>query len=172
MSINEKISEILPDSSKPHKYFCDICKITCEYRTRHCRKCNVCVERYDHHCFWIGNCVGRHNHRQFYLFLAAQTINNIAVFLLISRSTISSNWQWLFQLTVKLLSLGFCCFTGYLLLYHTMLVSCGITTWEHMRRMKISYLKYLPPGFNPFSKGIVQNWRLFFTEQTRASGSN
>jgi palmitoyltransferase len=164
VGINEEHSERLLGLFKPQRYSCGICKIACEYRTRHCRKCNVCIERYDHHCFWIGNCVGRHNHKQFYLFLAVQTVNNIVVFLLISRLKTSANWQWWLQLAGKLFSLGFCCFTGYLLLYHTMLVSCGITTWEHMRRIRISYLKYLPAGFNPFSKGIVHNWKHFFME--------
>jgi len=38
-----------------------------------------------------------------------------------------------------------------------------------MRRTKISYLKYLPPGVNPFSLGIFKNWIKFFTEPTKAN---
>lgn len=166
----EEQSDRLLGSVKPEKYYCEFCKIICDYRTRHCRKCNACIERYDHHCFWIGNCVGRHNHRQFYYFLGVQTVNNISVFLLISGLQALKEWEVWLQWVGMLLALGFCCFTGYLLFYHTMLISCGITTWEHMRKTKISYLKYLPPGFNPFSKGVISNWRIFLTEQTRANG--
>jgi palmitoyltransferase len=54
-----------------------------------------------------------------------------------------------------LMVFGFVLFTGYLFIYHFMLVSSGLTTWEHMRRSKISYLNYLPTGYNPFSKGVV-----------------
>jgi hypothetical protein len=40
-----------------------------------------------------------------------------------------------------------------------------------MRRGKISYLKYLPPGFNPFSLGVVRNWKNFLQEPTRGTGA-
>ena len=55
------------------------------------------------------------------------------------------------------LSLGFIAFTGYLFLYHTLLIVTNQTTWEHMSRHRITYLKYLPAGYNPFSEGIIKN---------------
>lgn len=51
-------------------------------------------------------------------------------------------------------------------MYHTMLIMSGITTWEHMSRQRISYLKYLPAGINPFSKGIIQNIINFWKSYT------
>lgn len=66
-------------------------------------------------------------------------------------------------------AIGFLCFTGYLLLYHTMLIICGITTWEHMARSKITYLNYLPAGTNPFSKGVFQNIIDFFDKSSLPS---
>jgi len=44
-----------------------------------------------------------------------------------------------------------------------MLIILGLTTWEQMRREKISYLKYLPKGYNPFSIGWKNNIKKFFT---------
>ena len=164
------MSDRLLGKAKPDKFYCNACKMTCDYRTRHCWKCGVCIERYDHHCFWIGNCVGRHNHRQFYFFLLTQTINNVCLYCLIDSLELTG-WLFWARISGLLLAFGFCCFTGYLFIYHTMLVSCGMTTWEHMRRTKISYLKYLPPGYNPFSLGISQNWRKFLNEATWATGS-
>ena len=128
---------MLGGSAKPEMKYCPICQITCDYRTKHCRKCQVCIERYDHHCFWIGNCVGRHNHRPFYLFLLFQTLNNISNMMALSHLTtyldllkIDLGWFiWLIVLSVKLIALGFVFFTGFLLIYHTMLILNGQTTW-------------------------------------------
>ena len=47
---------------------CNICKIKCPPRTRHCQICNACVMIMDHHCPWMGNCIGIHNHKLFLLF--------------------------------------------------------------------------------------------------------
>jgi hypothetical protein len=72
--------------------------------------------------------------------------------------------------SLKLFAIGFIAFTGYLLLYHTMLIMNGMTTWEHMRKPRINYLRHMPPGYNPFSLGVVQNLKAFFSEPTRYTG--
>jgi hypothetical protein len=110
--------------------------------------------------------------------LLYQTINNLLN--LISLENIQRYLEFLQAEVPSLISWGILClevfdfgfivFTGYLLIYHTMLISNGITTWEHMRRTRISYLRYLPPGYNPFSSGIFDNWKTFFSESTRANG--
>lgn len=46
-----------------------------------------------------------------------------------------------------------------------MLALTGQTTWEHLRRNSINYLKYLPAGYNPFSKGIIQNYQDFLRKR-------
>jgi hypothetical protein len=108
--------------------------------------------------------VGYHNHRQFYLFLLLQTINNIAMLFSLSRLhfTLYNNGHATTTIDIIMYSLrvaafGFLLFTAYLLLYHSMLILAGMTTWEHMARKKITYLNYLPIGYNPFSKGMVAN---------------
>lgn len=61
-----------------------------------------------------------------------------------------------------IIGVSFITFTGYLLLYHSLLLVTAQTTWEHMRRPYISYLKYLPIGYNPFSQGLINNIVEFF----------
>lgn len=61
---------------------------------------------------------------------------------------------------------SFITFTGYLFLYHSILILTAQTTWEQMRRPYISYLKHLPVGYNPFSKGAIKNIIEFFTPNT------
>jgi hypothetical protein len=85
------------------------------------------------------------------------------------QSGVELHWIiWLMVYGMLLTSFGFLCFTGYLAIYHTMLMVLGITTWEQMRRDHISYLKYLPKGLNPFSIGLKNNIKRFFQEETRA----
>jgi hypothetical protein len=71
---------------------------------------------------------------------------------------------WIIIYLMLLTSFGFLCFTGYLAIYHTMLIALSLTTWEQMKREKISYLKYLRKGYNPFSIGLINNFKKFFTE--------
>lgn len=65
---------------------------------------------------------------------------------------------------IWLLILGFILFTSYLAIYHSILISTAQTTWEQMRRERITYLKYLPKGVNPFSKGFTRNWKSFWVK--------
>lgn len=144
---------------RPPRLVCKVCHIVLPYRSRHCEKCQCCVERYDHHCFWIGSCVGYNNHRQFYVFLILQTVNSSCVLstCLVLHGFADELWPSLLLYATEGVSIGFICFTGYLGLYHSMLMATGMTTWEHMARPRITYLKYLKPGINPFSKGLVSN---------------
>lgn len=152
--------------------------IPSEYRTRHCRKCQVCIEVYDHHCFWIGNCVGRHNHKHFVGFVIVETLSNLLNYkgltlipVMVSNFSLHLH-PYIEYLRVALLlfALGFIAFTGYLSLYHLMLVCSGMTTWEHMSRYRITYLKHLPKGLNPFSLGIANNIKRLFCDVNRGNG--
>lgn len=95
-----------------------------------------------------------------------QTVNNVVVLMvaiglnrLVGGLGNEEIWYWVgvWLYLVEFGSMGFILFTGYLGLYHTMLMVSGMTTWEHMARTRISYLKYLKPGINPFSKGPITN---------------
>jgi len=43
------------DSWPPELRYCEECKVTQPYRTKHCDLCERCVHKFDHHCFWVGN---------------------------------------------------------------------------------------------------------------------
>ncbi|EPR63607.1 DHHC zinc finger domain-containing protein [Toxoplasma gondii GT1] len=105
--------------------FCADCRILQPLRTRHCKECDHCVLTYDHHCAFLGCCVGEFNHWRFYLFLLSQTI--------------AVTWD--------------SAATG-LLAYHTYLMLSNQTTWEHLHRRRIGYLKHLPKNVFPFSQGM------------------
>jgi palmitoyltransferase len=55
------------------------------------------------------------------------------------------------------IAFGFGIFTGALMLYHSMLIMTGKTTWEHTKRDKISYLNYYPKFYHPYDFGILKN---------------
>lgn len=59
-------------------------------------------------------------------------------------------------------SFGFGIFTGALLLYHTMLILTGKTTWEHTKRDKISYLNFYPRYYHPYNFGFIENIKITF----------
>ncbi len=62
------ITEVLREV--PTNHFCEHCRITQPFRTRHCHTCEACVAKFDHHCFWIGGCVGELNHGKFFVMLS------------------------------------------------------------------------------------------------------
>jgi palmitoyltransferase len=58
-------------------------------------------------------------------------------------------------------------FTVCMLIYHSYLVICGMTTWEHAKHHKISYLKVFPRSHNPFDLGVRENVRTTFFHHNR-----
>lgn len=50
----------------------------------------------------------------------------------------------LLAVLVLLISLGFTLFTLQMLVFQIYLISAGLTTWEYLRWMKITYLKVWP----------------------------
>ena len=66
---------------------------------------------------------------------------------------------WMFFMILLFL---FIIFTGSLAGYHTYLMFSGQTTWEHMGRARISYLKCYKQGQMPFYESIKGNFYSFF----------
>ncbi|KAL4499281.1 hypothetical protein ABPG72_006867 [Tetrahymena utriculariae] len=154
-------------------FYCHICKRHQPFRSKHCDDCGRCICKFDHHCFWIGGCVGELNHRKFWFFLLLQSIvifwtflnslNALDRYITVNKEGKESYSQEYgafavlsFVLFVLLL------FTGVLCSYHTFLILTNQTTWEHVKKNKISYIAKLPKGFYPFSQGVFQNIKLIF----------
>lgn len=164
----------MDDSSSlsPKQFFyCKACESSRKLRIKHCVKCDACVYKYDHHCFWIGNCVGELNQRVFYGFLTAQTAVNVCAawgfFTIAAQNPVLVVGNVVMGVTAAcfgVFTVTSIFIQGFLLIYHTMLAATNQTTWEHIRRHRITYLKELPKGMHPFSNGLVANLKQFFLE--------
>ncbi|CAK91134.1 unnamed protein product (macronuclear) [Paramecium tetraurelia] len=162
------------ESQTPDRNECQECKIIQSYRTKHCSKCQKCIPKYDHHCFWIGGCVGELNHRMYWLFLFFQCLLCFDGMFQFKKqfpyySTYDEEfghdeyqYQYFIILLTAATSFGFGIFTGALLLYHTMLILTGKTTWEHTKRDKISYLNFYPRYYHPYNFGFIENIKITF----------
>ena len=129
----------------PEKRFCEKCCLEQPYRTKHCRDCDECIRKYDHHCFWIGGCVGELNHRKFWCFLFIQFLAfcvgidlafdgySRAEDAYSSDNDQQNHVQSVWAVFIALQGI-FIPFVLGLLLYHSFLVSSGLTTWEHSRK--------------------------------------
>ena len=68
----------------------------------------------------------------------------------------------LLAVLMMLISLGFIIFTLQMLAFQVYLISVGLTTWEYLSWMKITYLKVWPKRYgSPFSHGCCHNWQMF-----------
>eukprot|EP00927_Polykrikos_kofoidii_P007503 TRINITY_DN13081_c0_g2_i1.p1 TRINITY_DN13081_c0_g2~~TRINITY_DN13081_c0_g2_i1.p1 ORF type:complete len:345 (-),score=26.48 TRINITY_DN13081_c0_g2_i1:59-1045(-) len=155
-------------------HWCKVCRIHQPRRTKHCKECGYCVCTFDHHCFWIGGCVGEFNHRRFYQMLLVWTVlliwfwsllrttgepNVVNPFLWVSRS-----WPSVVMMCIVILYLVF---AAGLLVYHTYLIATAQTTWEHLSRRNIDYMRPFPRTVFPFSAGVRRNFFEFFCHRGR-----
>lgn len=118
-------------------------------------------------CACAGTCIGQSNRRIFVLYLSFQVAeawwNSILAWDSFTKTTES---HWLETNTTVLLvylSLLFSLLLNVpLLLFQLYLISRNQSTWEFSRRNRISYLKSLPKGINPFDRGIFINCKAFW----------
>lgn len=152
------------DKRNRYKYrFCDYCEIQPPLRSKHCEDCKMCVRKYDHHCPWLETCVGERNHRYFWWFLFTTALLITWTLVIIWDSLVTENtWTDWFHTNIVLfldmlvLVLGGLVVTG-LFVFHTYLMTNGLTTWETASRESITYLKYLDDEYNPFDQGCCRN---------------
>eukprot|EP00850_Spirogloea_muscicola_P014008 SM000098S25088 [mRNA] locus=s98:181533:184867:- [translate_table: standard] len=140
----------------------------CEpFRTKHCHDCDKCVLKFDHHCFWVGTCVGQRNHCRFWWYLFFETMLVTWTFV-IQLSALhwkhSFNW-WTIRNILALVNLVLLFAIGsfliILLFFHSYLAVTNQTTYERTRKKRIAYLRTVPDGVHPFSKGCWTNLHIF-----------
>ena len=74
---------------------------------------------------------------------------------------------WIVDNAGTLVVFFFCGFDAlmavWLIVGHTYMMMENVTQWEKSRRERISYLKDLPLGMNPFDRGVWENIKEFCT---------
>mmetsp|Transcript_15535 Transcript_15535/g.48604 ORF Transcript_15535/g.48604 Transcript_15535/m.48604 type:complete len:317 (-) Transcript_15535:353-1303(-) len=133
---------------------CYLCESRVYASSKHCRFCDKCVLRFDHHCKWLNTCVGQKNYPYFVCVIVstwcfsslqlALTLYALVDLALQSRRTAidaaatrhpilarkrdvtvaAALWT---ALLVPLVAL-----VGQLVLFHVMLISQGLTTYEYI----------------------------------------
>ncbi|KAG5534511.1 hypothetical protein RHGRI_022586 [Rhododendron griersonianum] len=128
-------------------------------RSYTCTYCNVV--QFDHHCLWLGTCIGQANHCRFWWYICEETavcLWTCMLYITYLKINISKAW-WIDVIMIALLvtlSISLI-FLVLLLLFHSYLVLTNQTTYELVRRRRISYLRGIPERVYPFSKGTCRN---------------
>mmetsp|Transcript_88656 Transcript_88656/g.275620 ORF Transcript_88656/g.275620 Transcript_88656/m.275620 type:complete len:372 (+) Transcript_88656:156-1271(+) len=156
-------------------HWCETCHLLQPRRTKHCKECGYCVRTLDHHCFWLGGCIGEFNYRHFVYMLAVWTVVLVwheRLLLTCGDRRVSDpitwclrSWYAVLLLLGNLMHLGL---VGGLLVYHAYLIATAQTTWEHLSREDIDYLRAFPRTVFPFSRGSCANFKAF-TQRGRGS---
>jgi palmitoyltransferase len=144
---------------KPLPIYCEVCKMTQRYRSKHCKKCEKCISMYDHHCFWVGCCIGELNRFKFFCYLLIESLCIWWVFFSSFSGLIDGSEAYgAFVVNIGLTGI-FGVLIGSLCTFHFYLISTCTTTWEFISRYKINYFTPYPSNFNPFSEGLLKNWK-------------
>ena len=143
--------------------------IHCQVRACYCKVCKRVVLRRDHHCPWTGHCIGRDNNVYFLMFTSIEGVV-CSLFALDGFRALYLNWVLGYGYFYTLLSLvlivaeGFAAgFTSALTIQTLHSIAKNITIWEGRCHDKITYLKDYPDWVSPFDKGIIGNFKEFFT---------
>lgn len=151
----------------PNRFYCKYCKIYVPIRASHCSMCKKCVIRRDHHCPWTNNCIGRDNHFYFFIFVFleffSQSIPDSDAIYHFSRYIFYVKdhqhfCQTIIPYLLLIIASTFGTFMAFRLAFSCiMVITHNLTTWEGLRRDRITYLKNLPYGYSPFDRGLINN---------------
>lgn len=164
------VMEMYPPGSSVRSYVCTYCNVVQPPRAKHCNDCDKCVLQFDHHCLWLGTCIGQANHCRFWWYICEETalcLWTCILYITYLKVNISKAW-WIDVIMIALLvtlSISLI-FLILLLLFHSYLVLTNQTTYELVRRRRISYLRGIPERVYPFSKGTCRNLSNFCCDRS------
>ncbi|XP_030523816.1 protein S-acyltransferase 10 isoform X1 [Rhodamnia argentea] len=164
------VMEFYPPGTSLRTLTCSYCNIEQPPRAKHCHDCDKCVLQFDHHCVWLGTCVGQGNHCRFWWYIFEETALCLwtgILYITYLKTSISGAWWKDLIMILLLISLVILfIFLLLLLLFHSYLVLTNQTTYELVRRRRIPYLRGIPEGLFPFSKGVCRNLYRFCCAQS------
>jgi hypothetical protein len=150
-SFSVSSSSEIPINLQISTYRCTICDKSIYRTSKHCSTCNRCTQGFDHHCRWLNNCIGAKNYREFIILIVAFEINQVAliganfqqiIFAMTTnqlRELISDVFTSSFYYPVLVLyllvavsSLVPICVNGYLIGFHILLKTKGLSTYEYI----------------------------------------
>ncbi|KAL3376150.1 hypothetical protein AABB24_002874 [Solanum stoloniferum] len=155
------VMDMYPPGTSARSVTCTYCNIVQPPRAKHCHDCDKCILQFDHHCVWLGSCVGQGNHCWFWWYLCSETAFSLwtgTLYIQYLISHVSKPW-WSYAIVFLLLAvLSICLFFLILLfIFHSYLILTNQITFEVLRKRRIPYMRNIPEGVFPFSKGACRN---------------
>lgn len=155
------VMDMYPPGTSVRSVTCTYCNIVQPPRAKHCHDCDKCILQFDHHCVWLGSCVGQGNHCWFWWYLCSETAFSLwtgTLYIQYLITHVSKPW-WSYAIVFLLLAvLSICLFFLILLfIFHSYLILTNQITYEVLRKRRIPYMRNIPEGVFPFSKGACRN---------------
>jgi len=142
-------------------------------RAKFCRKSRRVVATYDHHCRVLNTTIGERNRARFWFLLLWGTCGMSWLLSVVHsgfRNSPASVGAWLDRNGQALASTVICWVVflvcAGLFVFHTFLMLANVTTFEFMRADKVSYLTDTRDFDLPFSMGLAQNIRFYFSSDS------
>lgn len=153
-NMGKDIGEGSADNKPP---LCHSCHIVKPLRSKHCRVMRRCVLMFDHYCPFVGNCVGLMNYPYFYGYCLFFVLTDIGLMMSCRLFIKKVGFDW-FTLIVTIYCGLYIIPSGFMVIYHTQLISNNMTTNEMENRGRYAHFRDHNGRFrNPFDRGLVNN---------------